>query len=214
MQQFSALIGAIIGAILAFVLSNMGERARWRRDQTVRWDTARLAAYTEYCNAVKRMVHIATGMARMRGLQHSSEAVPLDTGAADLAKAAGERTAVWETVLLLGDPATIAAARAWHQTVWQLEFFARGILTGQAAWASALDEFEERRKDFYRAAREDLGVPGEAPTSSWPPPWLERLDPEQRNAVVNATDPRVLSGLPGSPSRTPDGETQDGGRQH
>jgi hypothetical protein len=192
MQQFSALIGAVVGAILAFVLSNLGERARWRRDQTVRWDTARLAAYTEYCNAVKRMVHIATGMARTRGLQHSSEAVPLDIGAVDLAKAAGERTAVWETVLLLGDPETIASARAWHQTVWQLEFFARGILTGQEAWASALDEFEERRKDFYRVARRDLGIPGEAPTSSWPPPWHERLDPEQRDAVVNATDPRQL----------------------
>jgi hypothetical protein len=132
-QQFSALLGAMVGAILAFVLRNVGERSRRRRDQRVRWDVARLSAYPEYCNAVKRMIHIATGMARTRGLQHSAEAVPLDRGTLELAKAAGERTAAWETVLLLGYPDSIAAARAWHQAVWQLEFFARGVLTGRTA---------------------------------------------------------------------------------
>lgn len=60
MQQFSALLGAVVGAITAFVLGDFGERRRWRRDQGVRWDAARLSAYTEYCNAVKRIVHIAT----------------------------------------------------------------------------------------------------------------------------------------------------------
>ncbi|GLW27778.1 hypothetical protein [Actinoplanes regularis] len=196
MQQFAALIGAVIGAVMAFVLGSLGERARWQRDQNVRWDAARLSAYSEYCIAVKRIVHIAAGMARARGLQHSSEAVPLERGTVELAEASGERTATWETVLLLGDPETITAARAWHQAVWQLEFFARGILTGQAGWGRALDEFEESRTAFYRAARKDLGVPGEPLAAEWPPPWLERLDPEQRDAVVSAIDPRIPSGRP------------------
>ncbi|MEV4139619.1 hypothetical protein AB0J72_46580 [Dactylosporangium sp. NPDC049742] len=190
MQELSALAGAVIGTVLGFILSNLGERARWRRDQRVRWDAARLAAYTEYCNAVKKMVHLSTGMARTRGLPHSSDVVPLERGQVELAAAAGLRAQVWETVLLLGNPETIEAARAWHQSVWQLEFFARGILTGRDNWAHALDEFELTRKAFYRAARTDLGLAGDIPTSSWPPPWLDRLEPEQRAAVVSSTDPR------------------------
>ncbi|SNT62694.1 hypothetical protein SAMN05421812_114154 [Asanoa hainanensis] len=188
MQEFAALIGVVVGGLLTFTLTNLGERARWRRDQRVRWDAARLQSYTEYCNAVKRMVHISTGMAKTRGLQHSSDAVPLARGRVELAAAAGERTARWESVLLLGTPATIDAARAWHQSVWQLEFYARGVLTGQEGWAAALAEYERERAVFYRHARKDLGLEGDASTSSWPPAWYERLDAAQQLAVRSSTD--------------------------
>ena len=190
MQQFTALFGAVIGAILTFTLTNVGERHRWRRDQRVRWDASRLQAYVEYGNSVKRVVHIATGMARSRGLRHASEAVPLEHGQVELAAAVADRTAKWESVLLLGDADTLRAARIWHQSVWQLEFFARGILTSSEAWAEALDEFEHARSEFYRCARADLGMSGGIPSASWPPPWFNRLDPEQRAALVAATEPR------------------------
>jgi hypothetical protein len=190
MQQFSALFGAVIGAILTFTLSNLGERHRWRRDQRVRWDAARLQAYVDYGNAVKRVVHVASGMARTRGLRHASEAVPLEQGQVELGTAVADRTAKWESVLLLGHHDTLQAARAWHQSVWQLEFFARGVLTGEEAWGEALDEFERTRNEFYRCARTDLGLAGQVPPTSWPPRWLDRLSTEQRAALIAATEPR------------------------
>lgn len=195
MQQFSALLGVIVGVVTTFLLTNLGERARWRRDQRIRWDASRLAAYVAYTNSVKRIVHIASGMARTRGLRHSSEPVPLDTGQTELAAATSDRTARWESILLLGHPDTISAARAWHQSVWQLEFYARGVLTGESGWAAALDEFERTRVEFYRCARADLGLEGSVPPASWPPPWFARLDPEQRAAVLAAVEPaRPASG--------------------
>jgi hypothetical protein len=135
--------------------------------------TTRGCTHVEYGNAVKRVVHIATCMASARGLPDSSEPVPLDQGQAELAAATADRTAKWEAVLLLGHPDTVAAARAWHQCVWRLEFYARGRLTDPDGWSRALDEFERTRKEFYRYARNDLGVEGTVTTLSWPPPWYQ-----------------------------------------
>jgi hypothetical protein len=171
LQQLPALLGVVVGVVTTFALTNLGERARWRRDQRVRWDTARLQAYIEYGNAVKRVVQVANRMASARGFPHSAEPVPLDQGQAELAVATADRTARWEAVLLLGHPDTVAAARAWHQRVWQLEYYALGRLTDTDGWARALDEFERTRKEFYRCARNDLGVEGAVTTRSWPPPW-------------------------------------------
>ncbi|WP_433360139.1 hypothetical protein ACQPZX_26200 [Actinoplanes sp. CA-142083] len=80
-------------------------------------------------------------------------------------------------MLLLGHTDTLTAARIWHQSVWQLEFFAHGVLTGEQAWADALDQFEEARREFYRCARADLGLAGGIPAGTWPPPWFDRLSP-------------------------------------
>ncbi|MEU0587838.1 hypothetical protein [Streptomyces sp. NPDC006132] len=38
-----------------------------------------------------------------------------------LAEAEARRAAEWETVLLVGDAETIAAARKWHEAVWNVE---------------------------------------------------------------------------------------------
>jgi hypothetical protein len=180
LQQIPALVGVIVGVVTTYVLTTAGERARWRRDQRVRWDEARMGAYVEYGNAVKRVVHVASRMAVTRGLPHSSEPVPLADGLAELNEATAARTATWESVLLLGDPDTITAARAWHQCVWELEFFARGRLTGEDEWTTALADFERTRHDYYRAARHDLGVGSGVPTVSWPPPWYARVADQLR----------------------------------
>lgn len=45
-----------------------------------------------------------------------SWALPPSQENLDLLEAAGrKRTAIWETVLLLGDPQTVTAARNWHE---------------------------------------------------------------------------------------------------
>ncbi|BAL91277.1 hypothetical protein AMIS_60570 [Actinoplanes missouriensis 431] len=191
MQQYAALVGAVLGGLFTFLLVRAGERHRQRREQRSRWDAERLAAYVEYGTAVKRVVRVASGMARTRGLSHSSEAVPLDRGRTELADAAAARAVTWESVLLLGHPETVRAARAWHQTVWQLEFFARGVLTSEASWVQALSEFERTRDEFYQCARRDLGMAGYLPPALWPPRWFDRLGAEQREQLVAAGIHRV-----------------------
>ena len=185
LQQLPALLGVIVGVVATYLLTAAGESTRWRRDQRVRWDTARMQAYVEYGNAVKRVVHAASRLAVTRGFKHSSEPVQLDEGLAELNQAVADRTARWESVLLLGDPDTIIAGRAWHQCVWELEFFARGRLAGEDEWALALADFEQTRHEYYRCARKDLGVGTAVPTVSWPPPWYRRVgnqleDPDKR----------------------------------
>jgi hypothetical protein len=184
LQQLPALLGVVVGVAATFLLTTFGERVRWRRDQRVRWDAARLDAYVKYGNSVKQVAHVASCMASARGLPHSSEPVPLDQGQRDLAAATAERTTRWESVLLLGDPEVVAAARAWHQMLWLLEFYARGLLKDREGWVSALLEFEQTRNAFYRAARRDLGVDGTLSAATWPPTWYGRLTAEQRALVA------------------------------
>jgi len=51
-----------------------------------------------------------------------------------------ERAAKWESLLLLGSPEAIAAARIWHRVAWTMEWVARGTITDPEAWDRALEE--------------------------------------------------------------------------
>jgi hypothetical protein len=184
-DQLPGLVGVMIGVVLTYLLTSAGERARWRRDQQFRWDPSRLQIYGEYGDSVKRVAHVACRLAVARGFEHSAEAIPIEQGLAELNVATADRTARWENVLLLGSPATITAARAWHRSVGDLEFFARGILTDKAEWIRARDEFVLTRAEFYRCARRDLGVPGlDLPPTSWPSPLYQRLT-QRRSSSTN-----------------------------
>jgi len=177
-RQLPALIGVGLGALVAYATTFMNERTRWRRERTARWDEARMRAYAEYGDAVKKVSHIASRIAAGRGLPHSVESLAPDADAMEaLSNAGSERARAWEPVLLLGEPETVAAARAWHQTVWRLEWYAAGRLTAADQWDSALRDTEVARDKFYDCARRDLGVKGGAvPTPPWPPQWIRDLE--------------------------------------
>jgi hypothetical protein len=136
-----------------------------------------MRAYAEYANAVKKMTHLATRIAAGRGLPYSAEPLEPDREALEaLSQADAERSPTWESVLLLGAPETVASARAWHQAVWRIEWFARGRLTAVHQWEPAIRDTELARDKFYQSAREDLGVTGGAvSTPLWPPQWAAGL---------------------------------------
>ena len=139
-----------------------------------------MRAYAEYGDAVKKVSHIASRIAAGRGFPHSVESRAPDADNAEameaLSHAGGERARAWEPVLLLGDPETVAAARAWHQAVWRLEWFAAGRLTAADQWDPAIRDTEVARDRFYDCARRDLGVKGGAvSTPPWPPKWIQEL---------------------------------------
>lgn len=171
-QQLPALLGVVIGAIATFLTTSLGDRARWQRERRSRWDESRMRAYTEYSNAVKAAHLLALRIACGRGYPHTVDPVAPDEAVLQaLGVAEAERARVWEGVLLLGDPQTVAAARSWHESVWQVEAYAQGRLSAPEAWESAVTQAERARDRYYDCARRDLGVAGGlSPT----PPWRSR----------------------------------------
>jgi hypothetical protein len=87
-------------------------------------DQRRLEAYTDYGYAVKNLIHLALRVSAHRGLNDIRPALAPDEGLELLEAANQERAVKWKTVLLLGTPDTVAAARDWHTNAWNLEHFA------------------------------------------------------------------------------------------
>lgn len=162
LAQLPVLAGVIVGALGSYLTTAVTERARWRRALDSRWDERRIEAYTSYAQAVKQVVNIAGRIAAGRGIGGASEPLaPTRANLGLLATAEAERAGLWETVLLLGHPATVTAAREWHENAWRLEWYARGLLTGETPdWEEARAAVNTARARFYEAARADLGVRG------------------------------------------------------
>jgi hypothetical protein len=172
--ELPALIGVAVGAIAAYLTTSMADRARWQRERDERWDAARMQGYGEFADSVKEVFGLATRMAAGRGIAHAVEPlVPDAEAAAALAEAESKRARAWESVLLLGNPETVDAARAWWHEVWRFVWFARGWLTDAGQWESALAESDAARQKFYDCARRDLGVGGVVTAIGPPHPrWL------------------------------------------
>jgi hypothetical protein len=166
-RQLPALIGVVIGALASYLAGAAAERARWRREQSSRWDERRAEAYADYGHAVKNVY--VQSMRAVTVSQAGAKPAAHREALAELGRLTDERTAKWESVLLLGNPATIAAARTWHRRVWQIERFARGDRTDTAELDSVHAQVNADRDRFYAAARRDLGIrTGDLPVGG---PW-------------------------------------------
>ncbi|RIV41599.1 hypothetical protein [Micromonospora radicis] len=155
--QLPALIGVLVGTVGTIVATTLADRARWRRRQTVRWDERRLDAYAEFARVLKEVHTIAS---RLIGGY-----LDPDQELAALTEASFRHTIAWENVLLLGDAPTVAAARHWRDTVWEVERLARQRATGSGPRATddlpgLLHRANEARDQFYAAARAGLEVGG------------------------------------------------------
>lgn len=181
--QALTIAGVLLGSAATFIVTSTTERTRWRRAQSARWDDKRLLAYSEYANAVKHMVRLCRRIAETRGLLSTGQPIDLDAAFTALAEAETQRAAQWETVLLLGEPATISAARAWSEQVWQLEFILRQDHPDASLFLTAYRDAMRLRNEFYAHARTDLHITsGPLPELTWwsldPPP--PSADPELR----------------------------------
>ena len=156
-EQLPALIGVLLGAGATFGATFATDRARWHRDQSVRWDVKRADAYAEYAFALKRVISLAVRIAAHRGAHSLGEPLPPDEGIGLLAVAEHERGVKWETVLLLGSDNVVKAGRRWQQSVFPLGEIARGRRV-TAEWDAAVAVASRERGRFYEAARNDLGL--------------------------------------------------------
>ncbi|MFD5336784.1 hypothetical protein [Streptomyces hawaiiensis] len=174
--QLATLLGVALGAILSMATTMIVEKARWHREQSVRWDERRLSAYAEYAHVVKDLAHRYRRIAVAKGIAVSGAAPlePTDEVLAEVAEAEVQRSALAETVWLLGDAKTNTAAVRLNHCLWHLEWLARELPTReQGGWDQAYKDFRQARQHFLELARTGLGVRGAriAESVPWPPPW-------------------------------------------
>jgi hypothetical protein len=176
LEQVPALIGVLLGALATIIATSVNDRFRWKHTQSVRWDERRLEAYSEYARAIKDVYHVASRLVADRIPTLSTAPVDRESGLQLLAEARGQRTRAWEAVLLLGDVATVQAAREWREAVWQVERIATDPGLGSAEWEPSVRAVDRARDSFYTAARGGLAVSGgSVAQASWlssNAPWL------------------------------------------
>jgi hypothetical protein len=158
LNQLPAIFGVIVGSLGTLLVTSFTERARWSRDQAVRWDARRLDAYVTYAATVKEIHSIALRIAAP--YRPHSQAWPIDRGQGLelLAEANAQRTKAWEALLLLGDEDTVTAARAWQDAVWVEQRLCSSNSIDVMKWQSAVEAVDQARDRFYLVARKNLSV--------------------------------------------------------
>ena len=160
----------------------------------MRWDERRLEAYSEYAHAIKDVYKAASRLVTSRRPVPLAEPLDREIGLQFLEEARAQRTRAWETVLLLGDAATVRAARNWREAVWQVEQIATNPELAPAEWESSISAVDRARDSFYEAARGSLAVPGgSVAQASWlssSAPWLSSDTREAGSSTKPGSDPQ------------------------
>ena len=107
-QVLSTLTAVAVGALATYLAGAATERTRWRRERSARWDDRRAQAYADYARAVKN-VHVQCMRAHGLRRKGTGARAAYEEALTELERLTDDRTAKWETVLLLGDPETIEA---------------------------------------------------------------------------------------------------------
>ncbi|WP_330242074.1 hypothetical protein [Streptomyces sp. NBC_00525] len=163
-SQILPLAGVVLGAVTSFVVTSTNERTRWRRQQAARWDDRRLTAYADYAHVVKELAAHYQRLAAGRGLTTGpipAEATP--EVLAEVAQLESRRSALSESLGLLGDTDANTASKSVDRSLWRLEALARGVDTSDDQdWGRAYLQFRQARDHYVERARASLGVPGSA----------------------------------------------------
>jgi hypothetical protein len=171
LQQLPALIGVLIGALGSYLAVVRSDRARFGREQAARWEERRLAAYTDYAQAIKRSVIVTYQVASHLGNDPHPHPLSPQEAAPRLAEAQVARDPAWERLLLLGTPEAVERARTWVVTLLEMERFVREEHRDPTAWQALLDRQRASREAYYTAVREDLSLPPGHP-ARWSGPAL------------------------------------------
>lgn len=95
------------------------------------------------------MTDLARRIAAYGDIDGVADPLSPDVGLPQLSAAEQDRSAKWESVLMVGDPAVIEAGQRWKQCVWRLEWLARNRSDVGLDWASALSQVGDAKHGFY-----------------------------------------------------------------
>ena len=175
LDQLATLLSVTVGAAGSYAATTLTERARWRRTQAERWHEKKFDVYAQYGNALKEQIWITQRIGAALGYAHVVDPLEPTEGLPLLAEAEARRSTRWESVLLVGDAETVAAARSWHEAIWTLELHVREQRQDPEGWIRDSQRVSHKRDAFYASARRDLGVTGPPPPSgNWPREWQQQ----------------------------------------
>lgn len=192
-DQILTLSGVAVGATASFLATSLGERARFRRDFSSRWERRRFDAYSQYITQTKDFAGIARRIAGARGLQNNEAALDPAEGIPLLDDAEARRESLTEIMALLAGPETISAYRRLTEVIGRMEWFARGMIPDAKPneWLVAMNDFEEALNVFHECARAELGVPEDyrRRTKAWednPAAWIRELRSQEPSGQESA----------------------------
>lgn len=182
--QLLTLAGVVVGILGTVLATTVTDKARWKREQAVRWDTRRLDMYAEYARTIKEIHALTLRLIAPRTSGIMADPIDRDAGLEMLTEAESQRTKAWESVLLLGDTMTVAAARDWRNAVWQPELLSRAPTDDDISVRvlSAVRAANGARDRFYVAARESLNVSGGSVEQA---SWLLLPEPRMDDSEVH-----------------------------
>ncbi|MFE5491109.1 hypothetical protein ACFQ7Z_14305 [Streptomyces virginiae] len=176
LDQLPALMGVVIGSLGSYAVQTLTERRRWTRQRQERWDEKRFETYGRYANALKAQLRLTQRIGASLGYSDVVDPLAPADGLPLLADAESHRATEWEAVLLVGDAATVAAARRWHETIWTIQLLIREDSVDGELWTRAHRLASAARDAFYESARRDLGIEGAPPPpGQWPREWRAEL---------------------------------------
>lgn len=157
-----ALAGVVVGAVLSFVFTQLGERRREQWALSREWRERRLRTYTAYLDNVKRTRSISQRVAADIGLDDQAPPLSRDEAIDQLMEANKADASSFEALARVADRELVEAARALNRAVWRLEWFARGLLddTDVDGWHIAVGDYFHAMNRFHERARDELGVHG------------------------------------------------------
>jgi hypothetical protein len=170
-QQLPALIGVIVGAVGSYLAITRGDKDRFRREQTARWEERRLAVYAEYARSLKQTVTLTYRIAAHLGHDPHPHPLSPEQAAPYLADASDARDSPGEALLMLGSPEVVEKAREWVVMVMDMERSLRDRSHTPETWSAMLAQQRAAREAYYAAVRRDLVLPpGHAGRWSLPTP--------------------------------------------
>jgi hypothetical protein len=156
--QLPSLIGVLVGASASLMVTTVGDRSRFRRDELARWRDRRLAVYTDYARAMKANVNVMYRWADYLGNRSSPHELTPERARPLLAASVEARDQAWETLSLVGSRDVAAAANAWFDVVVVMERSIQASVEDTAVWDELFSRHGNARQRFYDAARADLAL--------------------------------------------------------
>ena len=160
-SEVLTLLGVVVGAAATFGVSTLSERARYKRELRMRWDTSKRDAYLQYVVAVTQMARAAGQIAGSRGWDGLAIPASGESALEKLDKAEIDRTGKFENVMLLGDPDCIDAANELNRSAWHMEWLVREIeACTEDSWKEAREKYVVALNKFHQQARASLIISG------------------------------------------------------
>ena len=153
--QILTIIGVVVGALASYAAGSQAERTKYKRMMASRWDEQKRQVYRGYASAVK-----LTHWHAKKAVTSFSDPARHEALRDEMEKAEEQRSLLYEDLLLLGSPETVAAANDVNVKLWLILNSIRNQTSDPVPWEPLGAELISALTRFHDCARADLGIRG------------------------------------------------------